>query len=83
MRTKLDELRKPAVNENPEKTEKDTLFSFDVPASKPPTYPGLDGHPRRITPIPISVAMSEPAVGVMKSPDQIRQETAELIQRLR
>ena len=40
----------------------------------------MDGHPRRITPIPISVNIPIPAINV-KSPDQLMQETTELIQR--
>ena len=30
-------------------------FNFDTPASMTLPYPGLDGHPRRITPIPVSL----------------------------
>ena len=57
-------------------------FSFSTPASATLPYPGLDGHPRRIVPTPISVAISQSPVVILKSPDQLRQETAELIQRL-
>ena len=54
-----------------------------TPASATLPYPGLDGHPtRRIIPTPISLAMSEPATTFQKSPDQLKQETDDLIQRL-
>ena len=77
MKTRLDDLRQPAVEETPEKAQKDAQFSFDMPTSTwveaqghrkpypgapvtiPTTYPGLDGHPRRITPIPISRAQEQ------------------------
>ena len=58
MKEKLDALRKPAADENPEKTEKDTPFNFDTPANATLPYPGLDGHPRRIVPIPVSIPVS-------------------------
>ena len=46
-------------------------------------YPGLDGHTRRITPIPISVVQGQPSMLAMdKSPDEIQKSTSELIQRL-
>ena len=45
-------------------------------------YPGLDGHPRRITPIPIPQAQNQPVSPAMnKSPEQIQEEVSELIQR--
>ena len=44
-------------------------------------YPGLDGRPHRITPIPISAIPNQPAI--QKSPEEIQRETFELIQRLR
>ena len=31
------------------------FFNFDTPASMTLPYPGLDGHPGRITPIPVSL----------------------------
>ena len=31
--------------------------NFSTPASMTLPYPGLDGHPRRITPIPVSLPM--------------------------
>ena len=55
---------------------------WSTPANMTLPYPGLDGHPRRIVPIPVSVNMTEPAIEVRKSSDQIRQETADLINRL-
>ena len=62
MQEKLDRLRMPATVEDPEKEKSEkteTPFNFDTPISKPPTYPGLDGHPRRIVPIPVSVPISQ------------------------
>ena len=45
-------------------------------------YPGLDGHPRRITPIPISRAQNHPSdAAVIKSPEEIQRDASELIQR--
>ena len=32
----------------------------DIPASEPPRYPGLDGHPRRITPIAVAHIERDP-----------------------
>ena len=58
------------------------MGGFYTPASVTVPYPGLDGHPRRIIPTPISTAVSQPPATVMKTPDQLRQETVELIQRL-
>ena len=58
-----------------------TPFNFDTPTSMTLPYPGLDGHPRRIVPTPIFVAKSQSPAETTKSPDQPRQETAELIQR--
>ena len=83
MKMKLDELRQPATEEKLEKEEKHVSFNFDTPASATLPYPGLDGHPRRITPIPISPASSVAPVQTAKSPEQIKQETDDLIQRLR
>ena len=37
-----------------------------TPASATLPYPGLDGHPRRITPIPISLPLSQPSVPGLK-----------------
>ena len=54
--SRLEALRIPAEGnpEKEEKTEKNTPFEF-TPISSPLHYPGLDGHPRRITPIPMSI----------------------------
>ena len=60
--------------------QKSSVDQFSSPASATLPYPGLDGHPRRITPIPISVNTPIPAMNV-KSSDQFIQETNELIQR--
>ena len=57
--------------------------NYDTPASMTLPYPGLDGHPRRIVPTPVSVATLQPPVVTQKSPEQLKQETDELIQRLR
>ena len=48
------------------------------------SYLGLDGHRRRITPIPITPALSQPSVSaVQKSPKEISRGASELIQRLK
>ena len=63
MQEKLDRLRRPVMMETPEKEKAEkteTPFNFDTPVSKPPTYPGLDGHPRRITPIPVFPTRKSP-----------------------
>ena len=57
--------------------------NYDTPASMTLPYPGLDGHPRRIVPTPVSVATLQPPVVTQKSPEQLKQETDELIQRFR
>ena len=83
MQKRLEDLRRPAVTEKTEKEEKHVTFNFDIPTTKPSPYPGLDGHPRRITPIPISRAPVQPSpVVVYKAPDEIQREATELIQRL-
>ena len=82
MKTRLDNLRQPAITGKPEKEQKDTQFNFDTPASSPPWYPCLDGHPRRITPIPISIASFVAPVQAVKSAEQLRQENESLVQRL-
>ena len=61
MRKKMDELRRPVIMEKTEKEKKEAQFNFDIPTTRLPTYPGLDGHQRRITPIPISVPSPPPA----------------------
>ena len=55
MEEKLDALR----FSQPETTRPEikNFFNFDTPASMTLPYPGLDGHPRRITPIPISLPL--------------------------
>ena len=56
-------------------------FSRLIPMYMP--YPGLDGHQRRITPIPVSNVPAQPSVAaVQKSPEQIQKETSDLIQKL-
>ena len=61
MRKRFEDLKNPAVppkTEKLEKQEKQVSFNFDTPTSSPPWYPGLDGHPRRIMPTPISLPFS-------------------------
>ena len=41
-----------------------------------------EGQPKRIVPTPVSVATSQSPAEVMKSPEQLKQETADLTQRL-
>ena len=79
MRQKLDALRMPA-EENPEKEQKDTSFRFDTPASMTLPYPGLDGHQRRITPIPMSIP--EIPISTVISPGQGKQAFAATMQSL-
>ena len=69
------------VQNSTAETNDENQEKWYTPASATLPYPGLDGHPRRITPIPVSVTMSDP-VTTVKTPDQLRRETAELIQRL-
>ena len=40
------------------------MGKYYTPASMTLPYPGLDGHPRRITPIPVSVTMLPLAINV-------------------
>ena len=57
--------------------------NFYTPASATLPYPGLDGHQRRITPIPVTPTLSQPsALHTPKSPEQLQREASELIQRL-
>ena len=57
--------------------------NFSTPASVTLPYLGLDGHPRRITPIPTTPTLSQPsALNTPKSPEQLQREASELIQRL-
>ena len=50
---------------------------FNIGAIPASTYPGLDGHPRRITPIPISSAPGQPSEPVMgKSSEELFEETS-------
>ena len=67
MKIKLDELRNP-VNEGDAQgtVQKNFDERFYTPASMTLPYPGLDGHPRRIKPIPISL----PLPPVEKTPPQ-------------
>ena len=43
--------------------------NYDTPASMTLPYPGLDGHPRRIVPTPVSGATLQPPVATQKSPE--------------
>ena len=53
------------------------------PSFLPMAYPGLDGHPRRITPIPITPTPGQPSTPAISKPlEQIQREASELIQRL-
>ena len=52
MKDRLNSLRQPNIQK--EKPEKKVHFEFDTPAGATTTYPGLDGHPRRITPISVA-----------------------------
>ena len=60
-------------------------FQGNVPSSSRPTsmpipYPRLDGHKRRITPIPISATENQPSSPAMyKTPDEIQRGASELI----
>ena len=57
--------------------------SSSRPSSIPMPYPGLDGHQRRITPIPITPIASQPSVtAVSKPPEQVQREASDLIQKL-
>ena len=58
MKAKLDDLRKP-VNEGDAQgtVQKNFDERFSTPASMTLPYPGLDGHQRRIKPIPISLPL--------------------------
>ena len=82
MKDKLDKLRESVREGRQVSGGFDTPFSFSTPASATLPYPGLDGHPRRIIPSPISVASPQPAFTVGKSPEEIRGGVDELIQKL-
>ena len=57
--------------------------NFSTPATMTVPYPGLDGHTRRITPIPISFVQDQPSTpAIQKSPEQIQRDNSDLIQRL-
>ena len=55
--------RQPAINVSESGAQGDVqIAKYYTPASATLPYPGLDGHPIRITPIPDSVTMRPPAV---------------------
>ena len=55
---------------------------FSMGSTREMPYPRLDGHSRRITPIPIPQAQNQPVSPALnKSPEQIQEEASELIQR--
>ena len=56
MKDRLNSLRQPTIQKK--KPEKNVHFEFDTPAGATTAYPGLDGHPRRITPIPVSTPIT-------------------------
>ena len=72
IKMRLEELRKPAEEEKLVNKEASTPFSFDTPASMTLPYPGLDGHPRRIVPTPISIPISP-----IRTPTEIYQSFRE------
>ena len=75
----------PAINVSESGAQGNVIFSavekYYTPTNATLPYPGLDGHPRRIVPTPVSVNMLQTPAVTVKSPDQIRQETAEMIER--
>ena len=81
MKDRFDQLRVPVSEREPASEGVNSPFSFATPASMALPYPGLDGHPRRIVPTPVSTAISQSPAVITKSPDQISQETADFIQR--
>ena len=84
MQKKLTALKTgpPAIKVSKSGEQGDAHFGkYYTPASMTLPYPVLDGHPRRITPIPVTVTMRPPAVNV-KDTDQIAQEKDALIKRL-
>ena len=46
-----------ALRSSQQETARPNSFNFDTPASMTLPYPGLDGHPRRVTPIPVTLPM--------------------------
>ena len=54
---------------------------YDMGTTPSSSYPGLDGHPRRITPIPVSQNQS-PVQVMEKTPEEIQKGASDLIQRL-
>ena len=77
----------PAINVSESGAQRNVQFStigkYYTPASATLPYPGLDEHQRRIIPIPITPALSQPSSSaIQKSPEQIQREASELIQRL-
>ena len=58
MQEKLDALR--SGQQMTARSEIKNSFNFDTPASMTLPYPGLDGHPRRITPIPVTLPIPPP-----------------------
>ena len=78
----------PVFNSPIQQTMSSGFQGFNFPSSSRPSsipmpYPGLDGHQRRIILIPVTPTVSQPSVtAVSKSPEQIRREASELIQKL-
>ena len=67
MKERLTALKtgQPAINVSESGAQGDVqIGKYYTPASATLPYPGLDEHPRRITPIPVSVTMRPPAVNV-------------------
>ena len=76
MKKRLDSLRQPTIQK--EKAEKHVHFEFDTPTGATTTYPGLDGHPCRITPIPVSTPITP-----HPTPDEMAQRFREYDARMK
>ena len=59
-----------------------TIENYYTLASATLPYPGLDGHPRRITPIPVSVTMRPPAVKLVERLENEKKQQEELAKEL-
>ena len=55
---------------------------WDTPASMTLPYPGLDGHPRRITPIPVFTAPQPSPSVLYHPPEKVQENATDLIRRL-
>ena len=60
MKDQLVNLRAPVSKRESASNGFNSSFSFSTPTSATLPYPGLDGHPRRITPIPVSLPILPP-----------------------